>query len=109
MQTKLQSLIEAITNTAIGFIISLMATFAILPLLGIESTPLKNLKLTIFFTVISILRSYIIRRWFNKTKVTRVEPTEWLHCFECETDMPTKERDGDTYCANCGLIHRNFY
>ena len=109
MQTKLQSLIEAVTNTVIGFIISLMATFAILPVIDIESTPIKNIKLIIFFTIISILRSYVVRRWFSKTKVTRPELTDWIHCFECETEMPTKEQDGDRYCANCGLVHRNFY
>ena len=66
MQSKKQSLLEAITNTSIGFIISLGATFLIFPIVGIESNAGKNIIITIFFTVISILRGYLLRRLFNK-------------------------------------------
>lgn len=66
MQTKKQSLTEAITNTAVGFIISLAATFVIFPLVGVESTGTKNVIITVFYTVISIARGYLIRRIFNK-------------------------------------------
>lgn len=66
MQTKKQSFLESLTNTAVGFIISLASTFVIFPLVGYESTPFKNLVVTVFFTVISIIRGYVIRRWFNK-------------------------------------------
>ncbi|MBV7268394.1 DUF7220 family protein [Winogradskyella luteola] len=64
-QTKKQSLKEAVTNTAVGFVISYLSTFAIFPLVGFHSNPSKNLVITIYFTIISILRSYVIRRWFN--------------------------------------------
>jgi hypothetical protein len=66
MQTKKQSLIESFTNVAIGYIISLLSLFIIFPILGIESSPSKNFIITFYFTVISIFRSYIIRRYFNK-------------------------------------------
>lgn len=108
MQTKKQSLIEVVTSTTLGFIISLIATFSILPLLGIASTPIKNIKLTIFFTAISILRSYIIRRMFNSTG-KGVQKDEWLHCVECEIEVPITEHDGNYFCSYCGLVQRNFY
>lgn len=28
-----------------------------------------------------------------------------LYCFECEIEMPVKEKDGQFYCSNCGLYH----
>lgn len=28
-----------------------------------------------------------------------------LYCFECEVDMPFKEKDGRFYCTNCNLYH----
>lgn len=68
MQTKRNSLIEAITNTAVGFCISLLATFIIFPIVGVESTGTKNVIITLFFTVISIIRGYVLRRVFNKKK-----------------------------------------
>jgi hypothetical protein len=66
MQTKKQSFLESVTNTAIGFIISLASTFVIFPLMGLHSTAGKNIVITLFFTLVSILRGYVIRRFFNK-------------------------------------------
>lgn len=28
-----------------------------------------------------------------------------LHCFDCEIEMPVKEKNGRMYCSNCGLPH----
>lgn len=28
-----------------------------------------------------------------------------LHCFECEIEMPVKEKNGKLFCSNCGLCH----
>jgi len=66
MQTKKQSFLESLTNVAIGYLISLISLFIIFPILGIESSTSKNLIITLYFTLISIARSYILRRYFNK-------------------------------------------
>jgi hypothetical protein len=66
MQTKKHSFYEAFFNTAVGFLISLASTFLIFPLVGFESSAGKNIIVTLFFTIVSILRGYIIRRFFNK-------------------------------------------
>ncbi|WP_456293464.1 DUF7220 family protein [Tenacibaculum soleae] len=68
MQTKKQSLIEIIISTAIGFVVSLISTFVLFPIVGINSTSSKNVVITIFFTVISIARGYFVRRIFNNFK-----------------------------------------
>ena len=69
-QTKKQSMYEALVNVAVGYIISLISLSIILPLMGIETTASKNIQITLYFTVISIVRSYTLRRYFNKK-------TEW--------------------------------
>jgi putative Mn2+ efflux pump MntP len=66
MQSKKQSFIESLTNTGVGFAISLMATFIVLPLFNIKSSIPQNIGITLCFTLISIIRGYIIRRYFNK-------------------------------------------
>tara|TARA_R110002096_G_scaffold397985_1_gene593978 strand:- start:112 stop:327 length:216 start_codon:yes stop_codon:yes gene_type:complete len=71
MQTKKQSLIEAFLNTAVGFGISFASTFLIFPLMGFESSPGKNLIITLFFTVVSICRGYILRRFFNNRSLNK--------------------------------------
>jgi len=65
MQTKKQSFKEIVISTAIGFTISLIATFIVLPIWGIQSSSSQNLGVTICYTVISILRGYFVRRHFN--------------------------------------------
>ena len=68
MQTKKFSLIESITNTAVGFLISLLVQLIIYPTLGIPVTLKQNIIITFVFTLVSILRGYVIRRIFNRKK-----------------------------------------
>ena len=64
-QTRLGSLIEAIINVVIGFTINFAANMLIFPLFGFHITPGANLALGLIYTVISVARSYCVRRWFN--------------------------------------------
>ena len=65
MQSRLSSLIEAVINVAIGFVVSLLLTAWLLPHYGHAISWSDNFQITCFFTVTSIARSYIVRRWFN--------------------------------------------
>lgn len=64
-QTKLESLVEVGINVVIGWIVGLVAQVTFFPLIGIEATFSQNFISSVFFTFISIIRSYAIRRWFN--------------------------------------------
>lgn len=64
-QTRLGSLIEAIINTIIGFAINFTANMLIFPLFGFHITMSENFVLGLLYTVISVARSYCVRRWFN--------------------------------------------
>jgi hypothetical protein len=63
-QSKTKSLIESVANVAAGFLISLLIQLLIYPLLDIEVSINQNLTITAVFTVVSIIRNYIIRRLF---------------------------------------------
>lgn len=65
MQTRLSSLIEAVINVAIGFVISVVITALVLPAYGHAVSFAENLQITGIFTIASIARSYALRRWFN--------------------------------------------
>jgi len=65
-QSKLGSFVEAMTNTFIGYFISLIVQFIVYPLYGATFTFMQNIQIGLIFMIVSILRSYIIRRWFNK-------------------------------------------
>lgn len=65
MQSKLQSLWEAWVNILIGFSVNFIANMLILPLFGFNITVGDNLIIGVIYTLISLARSYAIRRWFN--------------------------------------------
>jgi hypothetical protein len=65
LQTRLSSFIEAWINVAIGFAINFAANMLILPLIGFHITAGQNLFIGLLYTIISVVRSYTIRRWFN--------------------------------------------
>lgn len=64
-QTRLGSFIEACINVLIGFAINFVANLVILPLIGFHITVGQNLFIGVLYTVISVARSYCVRRWFN--------------------------------------------
>ncbi len=64
-QTRLGSFIEAWINVAIGFGINFGANLFILPLIGFQISVGQNLFIGVLYTIISVARSYCIRRWFN--------------------------------------------
>jgi hypothetical protein len=64
-QTRLGSLIEACVNVAIGLAISLVANALVFPLFGFHPTLGENVWISVIYTVISLVRSYLLRRFFN--------------------------------------------
>ena len=65
MQSKKSSCIEILLNTFSGFIVSFMVTTILLPYMG----EIGAFGITCIFTVISLVRSYIWRRIFNKKQL----------------------------------------
>lgn len=64
-QTKKQSLAEACVNVVIGYIIAVGGQLILFPLFGVKSSIGQNLWIGLGFTIISLVRSYLIRRYFN--------------------------------------------
>jgi hypothetical protein len=58
-------MVEALVNTAIGFCIALAGQVFITRYYGIATTFQQDFLITCFFTGISILRGYAVRRLFN--------------------------------------------
>ncbi len=67
-QTKTNSFIEAVSNTFIGLIVNIALAPVVYSICDVKYTS-KQLFLSVaLFTLISIIRSYIVRRWFNKNE-----------------------------------------
>ena len=65
-QSKHHSLIESCMNLAVGYAVNMLANFAIFPIFGWNITVKQNLIIGVFYTVVSLFRSYILRRIFNR-------------------------------------------
>ena len=72
-QTKLGSFVESWANIAVGFSINFAANLVILPAFGFTGLTLgNNFIIGVIYTGISLVRSFVIRRWFNGLKFGNV-------------------------------------
>lgn len=79
-QSRVDSAMETFTNTAIGYAIALVANIFILPaVLNIEVSLEQNLFIAALFTIISLIRGYLIRRAFNGRSVWQSIKHWWNH------------------------------
>jgi hypothetical protein len=65
-QSHAHSWAEAVANIVVGFVVSLGITAVVLPAYGHHVTWAENFQITAIFTVASLLRSYGVRRFFNR-------------------------------------------
>ncbi|WP_409188421.1 hypothetical protein [Bradyrhizobium sp. RDM4] len=70
-QSKLMSLAESVINILVGFGISLAAQVFFLPMLGVAVSFRQNLLFALIMTVISIARSFLLRRVFEALHIRR--------------------------------------
>jgi hypothetical protein len=69
MQSRRMSLVEAITNVFVGFLLALLTQIVVFPLLGLSASLSDNLILGAIFTAVSIARSYALRRTFEAIRI----------------------------------------
>lgn len=65
-QSKRGSLIEAVTNTVVGYWLAVATQFAVFPVFGLRVGVVENLGLGLIFTAVSLIRGYALRRLFNR-------------------------------------------
>lgn len=69
---------------------------------------LQNILMIVFALMVigaSLLIGYFVGLSNALNMVEDIENAERLYCFECEIDMPVKEKNGEFFCSNCGLYH----
>ena len=66
MQSRRMSLIETLTSIAIGFVVSMLVTALVMPHFGFHPSIGENATITSIFTVTSIARGYLVRRFFAR-------------------------------------------
>ena len=65
-QSRATSLIEAGTNVLVGYLVALAAQQLVFPLFGIHTTLAQDSAIAALFTAVSLARSYLLRRLFER-------------------------------------------
>lgn len=63
------SLVEAVANVAVGYGIAVVTQILIFPVFGLHATLTQNLQMGAIFTLVSIARSFGLRRLFEAIRL----------------------------------------
>ena len=76
MQSRMDSLIEAGTNTLVGLVFAFGVNMVLMQVTGVAASAGQNVVIVLGHTVVSVARSYCVRRFFNGAWLTSVK-SKW--------------------------------
>lgn len=59
------SLVEAATNVVVGYVLAILTQIVVFPWFGIETGLAEHLSIGLMFLLVSLIRSYCLRRLFE--------------------------------------------
>lgn len=68
-QSRLMSAVESSVNVAVGFGIAVATQAMVFPIFGLHASTSDHLAIGAVFTVVSVIRSYCLRRVFEAIRV----------------------------------------
>ena len=68
-QSRAMSLVEAVTNVAVGYGVAVLVQLLVFPLFGLVVSVAGNLMIGAVFTAVSIVRAFALRRLFETIRV----------------------------------------
>lgn len=68
-QSRLMSLVESVANIIVGYGVAVITQILIFPVFGLHTTLVQNLTLGGLFTIVSITRSFALRRVFEEVRM----------------------------------------
>lgn len=70
-QSRAMSLVEAAVNVGIGYGVAVVTQILVFPVFGLQATLAQNLKMGAVFSLVSIIRSFALRRGFDAIRMGR--------------------------------------
>jgi len=68
-QSRIMSLVESVANVIVGYGVAVVTQILIFPIFGLHTTVAQNLKMGAIFTIVSIARSFALRRVFEAIRM----------------------------------------
>ncbi len=69
-QSRAMSLVESVANVSVGYGVAVLTQILIFPIFGLHTTLAQNLMIGAIFTMVSLARSYALRRLFETIRVS---------------------------------------
>jgi hypothetical protein len=67
-QSRLMSLVEAAANVVVGYGVAVLTQVLVFPPFVLQASFGQNLAIGVVFTVVSLARSYLLRRSFDRLR-----------------------------------------
>ena len=67
-QSRVMSFVEATTNVLVGYVLAILTQLAVFPLFGLEAALGEHLAIGMAFVMVSLARSYLLRRLFERLR-----------------------------------------
>jgi hypothetical protein len=64
-QSRTMSLIEAVINVVVGYVLAIATQMAVFPMFGMEAAIGEHLAIGLAFVLVSLTRGYLLRRLFD--------------------------------------------
>ena len=68
-QSRAMSLVESVANVVVGYGVAVVTQILIFPIFGLHTTLAQNLIMGLAFSVVSIARSFVLRRVFEAIRM----------------------------------------
>jgi len=70
-QSRAMSFVEATTNVVVGYGVAVITQLLLFPTLGLHLAMQENVAIAAAFTIVSLVRSYTLRRLFEWLRLRR--------------------------------------
>ena len=64
-QSRIMSMVEAVTNVVVGYVLAIATQIMVFPWFGIETGLAEHMTIGLVFVTVSVARGYLLRRLFE--------------------------------------------
>lgn len=65
-QSRTMSLVEAMANVVVGYVLAILTQLAVFPFFGLEAALSEHLAIGLVFVGVSLARGFVLRRIFEQ-------------------------------------------
>lgn len=82
-QSKKSSLLESVTNLVVGYLLAIITQLIVFPWFDLEPTLGENAAIAMIFSIVSVARSYGLRRLFVMLDaIAEMADADGRHCAQ---------------------------